>query len=38
MDEMLVKALLYLAKYCVSCNDCAKCALHAFCGKTPIEW
>ena len=38
MDLALVKALLLIAKYCASCDDCAMCALKPFCGKLPLEW
>lgn len=30
MDLALVKALLLIAKYCASCDDCATCALKPF--------
>lgn len=38
MDLCLVKALLLLAKYCASCDDCTSCPLASFCGKIPLEW
>lgn len=38
MDLMLARALLVIAKYCASCDDCFKCALCDFCGKIPLEW
>lgn len=38
IDVELVKALLILAKYCVSCDNCADCQLREFCGKLPIEY
>ena len=38
MDDALIKALLTLAKYCASCDDCNMCILKLFCGKIPLEW
>ena len=38
MDLLLVKALLYIAKYCVIQQNCKECKIRAFCGKQPAEW
>lgn len=38
MDIELVKALLLLAKYCASCEDCKSCQLREFCGKVPLAF
>ena len=38
MDLMLARALLAIAKYCASCDDCDKCVLRDFFGKMPLEW
>ena len=38
MDLLLVRALLQIAKYCTSCENCNKCAIRSFCGKQPLEW
>lgn len=38
IDIELVKALLILAKYCASCDDCANCQISNFCGKLPLEY
>lgn len=38
MDVNLVKALLYIGKYCVSQTDCKTYAFAPFCGKLPNEW
>ena len=38
MNSALARALLALAKYCASCDDCSQCAIREFCGKIPLEW
>lgn len=38
MDLVLLRALLALAKYCASCDDCVHCEIREFCGKMPLEW
>lgn len=38
MSEELVKALLYIAKFCVVQESCENCPLHAFCLKQPSSW
>ena len=38
MTIELVTALLFLAKYCAQCDNCAGCSLHSFCGKAISEW
>ena len=34
MSIELVKALLTIVRYCASCEDCKKCQLKEFCGKS----
>jgi hypothetical protein len=34
----LVKALLTILRYCISCENCAECKMKDFCGKTPQSW
>lgn len=38
MDLLIVRALLQIAKYCAQCEDCQKCVIRTFCGKSPAEW
>ena len=38
MSLELARALLVIAKYCASCDDCSACPLHDICGKIPLEW
>ena len=38
MPIELVEALILIAKFCVSYENCAICPLKNFCGKMPSEW
>ena len=38
MPIELVEALILIAKFCVSYENCAICSLKNFCGKMPSEW
>ena len=38
MDLLLVRALLFIAKYCAIQQDCKHCQIREFCGKQPAEW
>lgn len=38
MSLELVKALLTIAKYCVSHENCKTCVLRNMCGKQPLNW
>lgn len=38
MSIELVEALLLIAKFCVTHEDCATCPMKQFCGKMPSEW
>ena len=38
MTLEVTKALLLLAKICVSACGCECCPLKEFCGKIPSEW
>ena len=38
MPIELVGALILIAKFCVSYENCATCPLKNFCGKMPSEW
>ncbi len=38
MTVELVKALLEIAKVCMSREDCKTCPLKDFCGKQPSSW
>lgn len=38
MSLELTKALLTIAKVCISTIDCSHCVLKEFCNKMPSEW
>ena len=38
MTIELVKALLYIAKVCVSQSSCEECPMKEFCMKQPSSW
>jgi endonuclease III len=38
MTVELVKALLLIAKVCMSSPNCEQCKIKDFCGKMPSQW
>lgn len=38
MAVELVKALLTVFRYCISCDNCEECPMKDMCGKPPQSW
>lgn len=38
MSTELVKALLLIAKFCITQDNCEECTMKEFCMKQPSSW
>ena len=38
MDAETARALMVIVQFCLTQNDCRKCAMREFCQKMPCEW